>query len=514
MVGELVEALLVGEQLRLRLLSLGQVAHEIRHEPAVARLDGHAAHFDVHLPPVLEPLHELDAAARFDARKRRDHGILRIVRTAQHGQHRTPAKLVQREPELLLHGRVRIDDLAGARIGHEQPVLRLFDDRPVTRLEREAVRVEPARTRHEQHGDDGEAADKQAQENRLIERGAGCLREGATRNLQLHEPDGSAHEIAKDQVAAEMIAARRSGQQVRGERRAPHPVANVIGNARAFEVRHGRSRDRPRREAPHAHHHRRRERAREGDPAAGLAGSAAVEDRACRKQGRTAGALHDAAKAVGAAVQLSGRHGLFDPREQIGVGRNLVLLHRGCIERERGTRRKVAIEHEERVDLEAYQRGGVEGARQVVRPPAPRELGRFGRDRVVANGGMEILQFGGEAALQLLALHVDVARLDVGDIDQPASLRPTIENDQNDGDHRADYGQRRSPDSGLGFRLSVASHNVNCVTCIFGPLQSVPGAALPPAANRAHFSAKNSEAPTPFSGAGALGLADLAGQPV
>ena len=35
-VGELVEALLVGEQLRLRLLSLGQVAHEIGDEAAVA----------------------------------------------------------------------------------------------------------------------------------------------------------------------------------------------------------------------------------------------------------------------------------------------------------------------------------------------------------------------------------------------------------------------------------------------------------------------------------------------
>ena len=79
-IGELVEALLVGEQLGLRLLALGQVAHQVRHQAAVARLDGHAAHFDVHLPAVLEPLHQLDAAAGLDARQRRDDRILRVVR--------------------------------------------------------------------------------------------------------------------------------------------------------------------------------------------------------------------------------------------------------------------------------------------------------------------------------------------------------------------------------------------------------------------------------------------------
>ena len=161
-IGEFVEALLVGEQLCLRFLSLGQVAHQVGHEPAVARFDRHAAHFDVHLPAVLEPLHELDAAARLDARQRRDHRVLRIVRTAQHGQHRAAAQFVQRESELLLHGGIRIDDLAGARVGHQQSVLRLFDDGAVARFERQAVGVEAARARDQQHRDDREAADQQA----------------------------------------------------------------------------------------------------------------------------------------------------------------------------------------------------------------------------------------------------------------------------------------------------------------------------------------------------------------
>ena len=76
MVGELVEALLVGEQLALGLLALGQVAHQVGHQAPVAGFDGHATHFDVYLPPVLEPLHQLDTAAGFDARQRRDHLVL------------------------------------------------------------------------------------------------------------------------------------------------------------------------------------------------------------------------------------------------------------------------------------------------------------------------------------------------------------------------------------------------------------------------------------------------------
>jgi hypothetical protein len=56
-VRELVEALLIGDQLRLRLLPLGQVAHQVRHESAIARLDRYATHFDVDLAAVLEPLH-------------------------------------------------------------------------------------------------------------------------------------------------------------------------------------------------------------------------------------------------------------------------------------------------------------------------------------------------------------------------------------------------------------------------------------------------------------------------
>ena len=147
---------------RLRLLSLGQVAHQVGHQAPVARLDGHAAHFDVHLPAVLEPLHELDAAAGLDARQRRDDRILRIVRAAQHRQHRAAAQLIERESELLLHGGIGIDDLAGARVGHQQSVLRLLDDGAITRFERQAVGIQSARTRHQQHGDDGETADQQA----------------------------------------------------------------------------------------------------------------------------------------------------------------------------------------------------------------------------------------------------------------------------------------------------------------------------------------------------------------
>ena len=210
-IGEFVEALLVGEQLGLRLLSLGQIAHQVGHQAAVARLDGHAAHFDVHLPAVLEPLHELDAAARLHARQRRDDRILRIVGAAQHRQHRSPAQLVQRESELLLHGRIGIDDLAGARVGHQQSVLRLFDDGAVTRLERQPVGVEPARARHQQHGDDGESADQQAQQDGLVERRARRLRVGAARNLELHQPDRRAQLIAQHQVAVEVIAARHAG---------------------------------------------------------------------------------------------------------------------------------------------------------------------------------------------------------------------------------------------------------------------------------------------------------------
>ena len=62
--------------------------------------------------------------------------------------------------------------------------------------------------------------------------------------------------------------------------------------------------------------------------------------------------------------------------------------------------------------------------------------------QMVAEGGMQVDQFGLKAALQLPALHIHVARFDVGDVDQPASLRPTVKDDENDRDHRADQGQR------------------------------------------------------------------------
>ena len=277
-IGELVEALLVGEQLRLRLLSLRQVAHEVRHQAAVARFDGHAAHFDVHLAAVLEPLHELDAAARLDARQRGDHRVLRIVRTAQHRQHRAAAQFVQRETELLLHGRIGIDDLAGARVGDQQSVLRLFDDGAVARLEREAVGVEAARARHEQHGDDGEAADQQAEQDGLVERRARRLRVRAARDLELHQPDGRAHLVAQDQVAVQVAAARHARRRlaVSGEWRTQSRTSSGTPERSRFAT--GKPVHRPGREAAHAFHDGRRERTRESDPAMRLPAC-----RCCRK---------------------------------------------------------------------------------------------------------------------------------------------------------------------------------------------------------------------------------------
>ena len=156
---------------------------------------------------------------------------------------------------------------------------------------------------------------------------------------------------------------------------------------------------------------------------------------------------------------------------------------------------------------------------QEIRPIAARELRGLVPDRVVAHGRIQVVELGGEAALQLLALHVDVARLDVGDVGQPAALRPAVEHHENDGDHRADHGQRRLPDPRFRFRIAGAGHNVNCVTCVFWPLQSVPGAPRCPASNRAQFPVnnevserqhgrqsaptRNDEAPAPASGAGA-----------
>ncbi len=198
-IGELVEPLLVGEQLGLRLLSFGKIAHQIGDQAAVAGLDGHAAHFHVDLPAVLEPLHQLDAAAGFDARQCCYHRVLRIVRAAQHGQHRAPAQFLQRESELFLYGGVCIDNFAGARVGHQQSVLRLFDDGAVARFQRQAVGAEPPRTCHEQHRDDGESADQQSQQDGLVQRGLRGLRKCAARNFQLHQPHRRADLVAQDQ---------------------------------------------------------------------------------------------------------------------------------------------------------------------------------------------------------------------------------------------------------------------------------------------------------------------------
>ena len=329
-IGELVEALLVGEQLALRLLALRQVAHQVGHQAPVARLDRHAAHFDVDLPAVLEPLHQLDAAARFDARQRRDHRILRIVRTAQHRQHRAAAQFLEREAQLLLHGRIGIDDLAGARVGDQQAVLRLLDDGAIARLERQAVGIETARARHQQHGDDGEAADQQAEQDGLVERGARRLRERAARNLQLHQPHRRAHLVAQDEIAIDVRAARDARQQVRSQRRAAAP---------------SRARRPARRRVPGSRPDNRSPARAKSDPCdrprVGVKARAnAIQP--CgwpvpepskigphREQRRSARALHDAAHAVVDRTQLTRGHALLERRQQIRIGRDLVLLGGG-----------------------------------------------------------------------------------------------------------------------------------------------------------------------------------------
>ncbi len=91
-----------------------------------------------------------------------------------------------------------------------------------------------------------------------------------------------------------------------------------------------------------------------------LAGTRAVEYRPHREQRRSTRALHDATQAVGVGIELSGSHGLLHRRQQFRVGRNLVLLHGRGIERERRTGVEIAVEHQERVDVEPHQRGGVE----------------------------------------------------------------------------------------------------------------------------------------------------------
>jgi len=55
---------------------------------------------------------------------------------------------------------------------------------------------------------------------------------------------------------------------------------------------------------------------------------------------------------------------------------------------------------------------------------------------------MKVDELGLKGTLELAALHVHVARLDVRHIDQPAALRPAVEDHQNDGNHHADDGQR------------------------------------------------------------------------
>ena len=151
-------------------------------------------------------------------------------------------------------------------------------------------------------------------------------------------------------------------------------------------------------------------------------------------------------------VQLTRGDGLLDDRQQFRIGWNFVFLRGVRIERERSARFEIAIEHEEGVDVEAHERAGVErlGKKSGRLPRA--KLGGLVPDRVVADGRIQIVELGREAALQLLALHVDVTRFDVGDVDEPAALRPAIEHHENDGDHRADDRQRRLPDSGFVFR--------------------------------------------------------------
>jgi hypothetical protein len=166
---------------------------------------------------------------------------------------------------------------------------------------------------------------------------------------------------------------------------------------------------------------------------------------------------HDAASAVGTVVQLARRHCLFDDGEQSGVGRISYCLHGVRVERERGarlrlrsSRRKVSTSR--RTSAPAFS----DCARISGRLPRD-ELRGLVPDRVVAHGRIQIVELGGEPALQLLALHVDVARFDVADVGEPAALRPAVERHQNDGDHRADDGQRRLPDSGLGLPIGYGS---------------------------------------------------------
>ena len=86
---------------------------------------------------------------------------------------------------------------------------------------------------------------------------------------------------------------------------------------------------------------------------------------------------------------------------------------------------------------------------------------------------MQVDQLGLIGTLELAALHVHVARLDIRHVDQPAALRPAVKDHQNDGDHHPYDGERRLADSVLGFGAYVARHNVNCVTCCLKSSRSV-----------------------------------------
>ena len=210
-------------------------------------------------------------------------------------------------------------------------------------------------------------------------------------------------------------------EQVGGERRAAHPVAHLLGQARAIEVRDGIAGHGPGRKPSHAFDHAGREGACEGDPALRLAGGGVVVDGPHGEQGRAARALHDATHAVADRTELARGDALLDGGQQIRIRRDLVFLCRR-IDGVGGTYFQVAVEHQQRVDVEAHQRPGVQRIGEVVGPVAARELGGFGPDGVVPERRMQVSKLGLEAAFQLAALHVDVARLDVGDVDQPAAL--------------------------------------------------------------------------------------------
>jgi hypothetical protein len=139
----------------------------------------------------------------------------------------------------------------------------------------------------------------------LIERRPLGLRVGTTRNLELHQPDRRAELIAQHEITIYVAASGHARQQIGRERRAPYPLADLIGYRGAIEIRHRKTVHGPRRKTAHAVDHRGRERAGERNPTLRLASAGAVEHRADREQRRPARALDDAADPIAHRIQLA-----------------------------------------------------------------------------------------------------------------------------------------------------------------------------------------------------------------